>query len=545
MDLYEIRRQMAEGKNLYEMRLRVTFYARVSTDKDEQLHSLSAQVQYYTEFIQKNSAWTSVNGYVDEGLSGTSVKKRESFLRMIDDARQGKFDFIITKEISRFSRSTLDSIRYTQDLLRCGVGVLFQSDNINTLDADSELRLTIMSSIAQDEVRKTSERVKFGFRRAIEKGIVLGNSKIWGYTKQNGTLAVLESEAAMVRSIFDLYANRGVGIRGICSWLSEHGYHSNTGGGFSFSTIKGILTNPKYKGFYCGNKSHKYDYRRSERKYLEPEDWVMYKDQQSVPPIVSEEIWDKANDILAKRSARQKSRDKNGYSNRYPYSGKIICGKHHCAYYRAVYRYSSGDRELWHCREYAANGTNSCNMPCLYTDELNSILIQILNESSLDSSRIIQELVKIYTERFVPSALRSDRLKQEAQIHEIMQRKDKLLDLSISGCLSDEEFELRNTRFNDQIEALNQKIRYLKDQESSDLSLTPDALESRIQQELNFAEGLPANLVDALIDRIEVLPDSKRENVHLHFTFRLFDNTADYHIFRRRKCTSVCSGQYT
>ena len=178
MDLYDIRTALNAGKSIYDLPLRVTYYARVSTDKDEQLHSLAAQVRYYTEYIQRNPRWVFVEGYVDEGISGTTVGKRENFLRMVQDAEAGHFDFILTKEISRFSRNTLDSIKYTQDLLRYGVGVLFESDNINTLMPDAELRLTLMSSIAQDEVRKISERVKFGFKRAIENGVVLGNNKM-------------------------------------------------------------------------------------------------------------------------------------------------------------------------------------------------------------------------------------------------------------------------------------------------------------------------------------------------------------------------------
>ena len=170
MDLYTVRNELSRGKSIFELPLRATFYARVSTGTDEQAHSLQNQNSYYAEFIGSNPNWTCVEGYIDEALSGTSVSKREAFLRMIEDAKLGKFDFIITKEISRFSRNTLDSIQYTQELLGSGVGVLFQSDNINTLMPDAELRLTIMSSIAQDEVRKISERVRFGFKRAIDKG---------------------------------------------------------------------------------------------------------------------------------------------------------------------------------------------------------------------------------------------------------------------------------------------------------------------------------------------------------------------------------------
>ena len=261
MNLYDVRNELNQGKTIYDLPLRVTYYARVSTEKEEQLHSLAAQVDYYRDFIARCNRWTFVEGYIDEGVSGTGAEKREHFMRMIHDGKNGRFDFVVTKEISRFSRSTLDSIQYTQELLRCGVGVFFQSDNLNTLMPDAELRLTILSSIAQDEVRKISERVKFGFQRAIESGVVLGNNRIWGYEKQNGKLIVRESEAEIVRIIFDLYANQKMGIRAIADRLTKLGYQNTRGNDFSFSTIRGILVNPKYKGYYCGRKSCKYDYR--------------------------------------------------------------------------------------------------------------------------------------------------------------------------------------------------------------------------------------------------------------------------------------------
>ena len=185
-------------KSIYDIPLRVTFYARVSSDTDEQINSLDNQISYYEEFIQKNEKWTFVPGYVDEGLSGISTKKRKHFNEMISDAKEGSFDLIITKEISRFARNTLDSLQYTRELLGWGVGVFFQNDNINTLDEDAELRLTIMSSIAQDELRKLSSRVKFGHQQAIKSNVVLGNSRIFGYTKVDKRLVIDESQAPMV-----------------------------------------------------------------------------------------------------------------------------------------------------------------------------------------------------------------------------------------------------------------------------------------------------------------------------------------------------------
>jgi len=284
MDLYAIRNELAKGRSIYDLALRVTYYARVSSDSAEQLHSLAAQSDYYRDFINANSHWQYVPGYIDEGISGTSVKKRESFLRMIADARAGGFDFIVTKEVSRFARNTLDSIKYTQELLSQGIGVLFQSDNINTLLPDSELRLTIMASVAQDEVRKTSERVRFGFKRAIEKGVVLGSNRIWGYKKDHGRLVIVEEEAVLVQKIFEMFALERMGVRTIANTLSESGYRNTNDQPFGFSTIAGILANPKYKGYYCGNKSHKVDYKLDQVKYLPESEWRVYPDEANVPP---------------------------------------------------------------------------------------------------------------------------------------------------------------------------------------------------------------------------------------------------------------------
>lgn len=205
MDIHDIRQQL-RTKSIYDIPLRVTYYARVSSESDEQLNSLGNQIQYYEDFIRRNAAWAFVPGYIDEGLSGISTKHRENFNRMIDDAAEDKFDLVITKEISRFARNTLDSIQFTRQLLGYGVGVFFQNDNINTFDEDSELRLSIMSSIAQDELRKLSSRVKFGHQQAIKNNVVLGNSRIFGYRKEDRRLVIDEEQAPMVRELFELYA---------------------------------------------------------------------------------------------------------------------------------------------------------------------------------------------------------------------------------------------------------------------------------------------------------------------------------------------------
>ncbi len=253
MDIHSVRQQL-RIKSIYDIPLRVSFYARVSSESDEQLNSLGNQISYYEDLIKRNRAWTFVPGYIDEGLSGISTKKRENFNRMIEDAAAGKFDLIITKEISRFARNTLDTIKNIRQLLADGVGVFFQNDNINTCDEDSELRLSIMSSIAQDELRKLSSRVKFGHQQAIKSKVVLSNNRIFGYTKDKGRLVIDEGQAAMVRELFELYATGEYSMKQIEIIFWNKGYRNLNGKKIAHSTMANMISNPKYKGYYVGNK---------------------------------------------------------------------------------------------------------------------------------------------------------------------------------------------------------------------------------------------------------------------------------------------------
>ena len=243
MDIHSIRQQL-KTRSVYDIPLRVTFYARVSSVSDEQLNSLGNQISYYEELIQRNKAWTFVPGYIDEGLSAATTKKRENFHRMVEDAKSGLFDLIITKEITRFARNTLDSIQYTRELLRSGVGVFFQNDNINTFDEDSELRLTIMSGIAQDELRKLSSRVKFGHQQAIKNSVVLGNSRIFGYQKQDGRLVIDETEAPMVRELFTLYATGEYSMKQLEARFWEKGYRNFHGNKIAHTTMSASSPTP-------------------------------------------------------------------------------------------------------------------------------------------------------------------------------------------------------------------------------------------------------------------------------------------------------------
>ena len=517
MNILKIRNELRSGKTIFDLPLRVTFYARVSTDKDEQINSLENQVQYYTELIQSKGNWTFIPGYIDEGISGTSTKKRDSFNRMIRDAKAGRFDFIITKEISRFSRSTLDSIKYTQELLEHDVGVLFQNDNINTLDSDSEFRLVVMAGVAQDEVRKLSERLKFGFRQAIKNGHVLGNDRLWGYDKKDCVLTINEAEAQIVRRIFDLYANQQMGVRRISQTLYDEGITSRKGGPFNVLTIRHILCNPKYKGWYCANKSQTVDYRSKRKIFLDESEWVMYPDP-SIPAIVSEELWDRANALYKRRSRQMKAHQSRAeFHNRYPYSGKIVCEEHGTSFHRQVLKSAKGKKEVWYCREYRNQGRAGCIAPQVRTSELNRVMASIFEELLLDRQAVIDAVLE--TIRAVPGGrdYAQDIRRIEEDLSSIAAKKDRLLEMSIEGVITMAEFKQRNDGFNKQAQGLEESLTALRAEMEKEQQTTARAEDIRrvLEQELSFQNGIDSALVTTILDKIVVKKGSTREKLYL------------------------------
>ncbi len=523
MEVRKIRAEMRNGRSFYDMPLRVTFYARVSTDQDEQINSLENQVQYYTELIQSKPNWRFVPGYVDEGISGGSTKKRDNFNRMIRDAKAGMFDFIITKEISRFSRSTLDSIKYTQELLDYNVGVFFQNDNINTLDTDSEFRLVIMAGVAQDEIRKLSERLKFGFRQAIKNGHVLGNDKLYGYDKKDCVLTANEEEAEIIRIIFDLYGNQRLGTRTISKRLMELGYTSREGNAFNTLTIRHILENPKYKGWYCGNKSQSVDYRTKRNILLDESEWVTYPDP-SIPAIVSEELWNRANILYKRRREEMKSHSSGiSFHNRYPYSAKIYCEEHGTTFHRQVIQTKKGQQEVWQCKVYRSHGRAACSAPQIRSSDLDVILSDIFKELVRDKEKIIESLVTVLTN--IPKEVDYGKLRcqVENEMDDLERKKNRLLDLSIAGALTVEEFKERNDAFNAQILECQGKLTAIRQEEESRSSEELDipAIRQALDRALSFTGDIDTALVATILDRVIVKRESTKDNIYLDIFLKL------------------------
>ena len=512
MDIHNIRLELRQ-KSIYEIPLRVTFYARVSTDSQEQLNSLSNQITYYEELIRKNVAWIYIPGYIDEGLSGISTKKRENFHRMIDDAKAGKFDLIITKEISRFARNTLDSIQYTRDLLNAGVAVFFQNDNIKTIDEDSELRLSIMSSIAQDELRKLSSRVKFGHQQAIKDGVVLGNSRIFGYIKDEGRLVIDESEAPMVRQLFEMYASGEYSLKQIEKIFWDQGYRNYRGNRIAHTTMSNMISNPKYKGYYVGNKVKVIDMFTKKQKFLPPEEWVMFKDEtgEIVPAIVSEELWEKANVVLRRRSEDVKNRQ--GICN----TDNLLTGKLYCTccgtpYYRKESKSRKGViNSKWICSGKIKNGAHTCDSIPLYESELKPILLEVFQDTKVDTEALIESYTAMHAEITGNTVIQREIENQKRIIELEQQKKSKLLGYNVSGRISDRDFIAMTDQCNADIKKAEAALHELQDQMQSNEEFQKhmNKLRAVMREAQKCVESgfVTKTFVDQYIDKIFATPE--------------------------------------
>ena len=547
MDLYVVRKQLSMGISLTMIPIRVTYYSRVSTDHIEQKMSLKNQIDYFDEMIKKNSNWTYIDGYVDDGITGTSDIKRDNFMKMIEDARDGKFDLIVTKEISRFSRNTMDSIKYTRELLSYGVAVLFINDNINTVLSDSELRLTIMASMAQDEIRRLSERVKFGMNRAIKNGNILGNNRLFGYKKSKitGNLVIDETQASILREIYNMYIVKDLSLNKIVKILNERNIRTDAGKNFCVSTLSRMIKNPKYKGYYCGKKSEIVDYMTKKVKYFEMNDWIMYKDYDKIPPIISEEMWNKGFDkvISRGRSFKQKASVMKKqatflYQLRYPLSGKIICFNDNMLFYRRKLSRNSTDI-VWCCSEHLQKGKGKCNAPFVRQSEIYFIFNDVVKELSIDLNEVCNLLFSLYQ-----SLKKDDNIdvnKYYGHIERIEKMKDKLLELNVSGFLSDAEFKKRNDQYNFEILELDEKIQnYNKTFENIDKRYVQ--LKKWLKQMVSTG-SLRDRLIEQLLNRIIVLRSNK-DDIELKMFFNFSENFIKKFNFKSEKFKSFFKKNY-
>ena len=448
--------------------IKVASYCRVSTDKDDQANSFESQQRYFKEYIDRQPDWELYEVYADEGITGTSTKKRAAFNRMIADAHRGKFQLILTKEVSRFSRNILDTITFTRELKALGVGVVFMNDGISSLEPDAELRLSIMGSLAQEESRKTSTRVKWGQTRRMEQGVVFGRSLL-GYDVKDGHLTVNPEGAEIVKLIFYKYGVEKKGTTVIARELREAGYRTHSGNvKWSTGHIVKILKNEKYVGDLVQKKTITPDYLSHAKKYNHGEEELVVI-QNHHEPIINRDLWDTVQQELKKRNRNGELGA--GHSNRYVFSGKIKCGECGASFVsRKKTRKDGSLYRRWGCYTATSEGQKrldiqgnevGCDVGKHLRDELAmDILQQSLTTLRMDRKRIIQSVTDLALEAIqMCEEGNVDRVEElEYEIEQLTQKKADVLDAFFSRQITKEEMQLVNRRYDGELEALQKRL---------------------------------------------------------------------------------------
>lgn len=544
---YDLLRAVNNGANIQDMNLRVVDYVRVSTASREQRKSFENQLDTYRQMIEDNPNWTYSGTYSDEAVTGTKVYMRGGFQQMIADAQAGLFDLIIVKDVARFARNIKECLVYKDKLKSCGVMIWFVKEGINSFRSKDEMFLQWMAMGAEMEAENARSRTKIVFEQGIQRGKVYGNSKILGYTKDHCKLVVDEEEAETVRLIFDLYVHQRMGLRRIAKELAERGITRKDGTQIPTRTLKTVLENPKYKGFYCGGKTEKLDMgERYVRRELPQNEWVMYKDP-AIPAIVSEALWDEAAQIRKERQGKYRE-EVSAPCNQgiYRYSGKIVSGFDAApgvSFTRCLYRYKGINREGWQCRNYKDAAHPGNIGPTLYSDELDTIVQGMLHDLLGGYDAMIADLMRRYQSATTGQQIekRMETLKKEQET--IEKKRRKLLDLYEDDAITKDEYMTRSAEHKSRLNVIQSEREMLKasSEKSRQMLVQLDGLKQSVRRMAE--ESTPSKeTIDSLIDKIVVRGDSTKKAINLEITLKVIAVTQAFQILRNRKQNDVsCS----
>ena len=505
----------------------VAIYARVSTEHEAQISALGNQIQYYDDLFEKHPEWELYDRYIDEGITGTSVKKRKNFMRMMQDASKNKFDLIVTREVSRFARNTVDTLQQTRILRREGVEVYFTEDNIWTMnDEDGELRLTIMATLAQNESKKTSVRVKAGQMISFKNGVLYGNGNILGYDRIGKEYVVNELQARTVRRIFDLYLD-GNGVRKIQFVLEKEGHLTATGlTKWQPGNISRILRNPFYCGTIVYRKQFVPDFLEQKKiNNFGEVDKVIVEGRHT--PIVTKEQFEKVQQILSSKSESVHNKGCRGKK----ISKDIWCRKMKCecgsSYNRVTWHKSSeGPQYAYQCYSQIRTGTFKTRerkglstegicvtkmVPRWKLEVMADIIFQKFWNDREGVLAIANEMLdNCYENEHDDEVL--DRKRDLEDKMELWNRKyNNLLDMRMAG-------EIEKDRYDEKREQILKEQQHLKKQLeiicgetglSDDIYMDKvEILKYGLEQNFNFStRHIPEEVIDAFIKEIIVCQD--------------------------------------
>ncbi len=417
--------------------LRVAAYCRVITDQEEQESSYEAQISYYTEKIGKNNDWQMAGIFADEGITGTQAKKRPEFLKMIRLCRQRKIDMVLTKSLSRFARNTVDSLNYIRELKALGIAVIFEKENINTLETDTEMMLTIMSCFAQAESESISKNVSWGIRQSFKNGNVpMQYARLLGYKKGDGGNAeIIPDEAEVVREIYRCYLD-GMSMNLIADRLNEKGLTTKgSGSPYRKTVVQRILTNEKYTGDALLQKTYVTDCITKKTRKNNGE-LPMYLVKNHHEPIISRSDFNRVQEEMARRSAKRTIADKltktgqGKYSAKYALSELLICGE--CGeHYRRVTWTAKGFKEIkWRCVSRIQYGKKKCHSsPTVDEQALHRAIVSAINEFCEVKDDVAKALRESITEVLDPNQNGSIQAAQR-RIDELARNMDELIMLA-------------------------------------------------------------------------------------------------------------------
>ena len=417
--------------------LRVAAYCRVSTDDEEQKTSYEAQIGYYTEKINSNPEWQMAGIFADEGISGTQAQKRPEFLKMIRLCRQRKIDVILTKSLSRFARNTVDSLGYIRELRALGIAVISEKENINTLTAESEMLITIMSCFAQAESESISKNVSWGVRQSFKNGNVpMQYARLLGYRKgHDGNAEIIPEEAEVVKEIYRCYLD-GMSMNLIADRLNEKGLTTKGGSSpYRKMVVQRILTNEKYTGDALLQKTYVTDCITKKMRKNNGE-LPMYLVKNHHEPIISRSDFNRVQEEMARRSAKRTIADKltktgqGKYSAKYALSELLICGE--CGeHYRRVTWTAKGFKEVkWRCVSRIQYGKKKCHSsPTVDEQALHRAIVSAINEFCEVKDDVAKALRESITEVLDPNQNGSIQAAQQ-RIDELARNMDELIMLA-------------------------------------------------------------------------------------------------------------------
>lgn len=471
---------------------RVAAYARVSTEQDAQQNSYEAQIEYYKGYILGKPEWEFVAVYSDEGITGTSYKKRDGFMRMIGDAEAGKIDLILTKSISRFARNTVDSLTFTRKLKALGVEVYFEKENISSMDAQAELIFTIMSSVAQEESRSISENVRWGHQRSMEAGkIFVAWSNFLGYEKgQDGLPHIVEEEAKIVREIYQLFLD-GYTVSAIAAQLTKEGHQTPRGAErWRSSTVKSILTNEKYKGDARLQKTYVVDFLTKEKRVNngERKQWYI---TDSHDAIISPETFELVQQEIDRRCGR--------YGRYYdsPFTRKIKCGDCGAYYGHRVWHSNEPCRKyVWFCNHKYSNG-NICHPPKITENEIMQAFLIAVNRLPQDRIAYCDD----YEREFLPLIGNTNDLetRRDDLSAELEALNDQMERLVLENAQRPQSQTVYQQKFNQLSGAIDQKRAMIQDIEQR-----ISAMKARVENVCIFLNGLRSIVSGSLVTQFDI-----------------------------------------